>query len=205
MKKKAMIMIAAATLALSGCGTAGQGSFGGIFSGAANGETLGNVIQSVLGLTRVSQQELIGAWTYQQPGCAFTSEKLLAKAGGELVAAEIKTKLLPYYQQAGISSGNTKVEFKSDGTFSAIIGGTPFNGNYTYDEASSKISMKGMLLNVNCYTKRNTTGIAIVFEASKLITLLQGMSALTGNVQLQGIGELAKNYDGLRIGFDMKK
>ena len=203
MKKKAMIMIAAATLMLSGCGTSGI-SLDSILNTAANGETLGNVIQSVLGLTKVTQQDLIGTWTYQQPGCAFTSEKLLAKAGGEIVAAEIKTKLLPYYQQVGLNSSNTRVVFNADGTFSATIGGTPFNGNYTYDEASSKISLKGMLLSVNCYAKRNANSMGFLFESSKLITLLQGMSALTGNAELQGIGEMAKNYDGLRIGFDMK-
>lgn len=198
-----MIMIAAATLMLSGCGTSGI-SLDSILNTAANGETLGNVIQSVLGLTKVTQQDLIGTWTYQQPGCAFTSEKLLAKAGGEIVAAEIKTKLLPYYQQVGLNSSNTRVVFNADGTFSATIGGTPFNGNYTYDEASSKISLKGMLLSVNCYAKRNANSMGFLFESSKLITLLQGMSALTGNAELQGIGEMAKNYDGLRIGFDMK-
>lgn len=196
-------MIAAATLMLSGCGTSGI-SLDSILNTAANGETLGNVIQSVLGLTKVTQQDLIGTWTYQQPGCAFTSEKLLAKAGGEIVAAEIKTKLLPYYQQVGLNSSNTRVVFNADGTFSATIGGTPFNGNYTYDEASSKISLKGMLLSVNCYAKRNANSMGFLFESSKLITLLQGMSALTGNAELQGIGEMAKNYDGLRIGFDMK-
>jgi hypothetical protein len=30
------------------------------------------------------------------------------------------------------------------------------------------------------------------------------MSALSGNTSLQTIGDLAGNYDGVRIGFDMK-
>ena len=202
--KKQLITLFAATLILCGCGTTGSSTLGSILNGAANGETLGNVIQSVLGLTKVTQQDLIGTWTYQQPGCAFTSEKLLAQAGGEVVASEIKTKLLPYYQKAKISSSNTQITFKSDGTFSSIVAGTPFNGTWTYDEANSKITMKGLLLNINCYAKRNANSMGFLFEASKLITLLQGMAALSGNAQLQGIGDLAKNYDGLRIGFDMK-
>ena len=85
--KKAIILLAAATLTLCGCGTTSLGSIFG------NGETIGNVIQSVLGLTKVTRQDIIGTWNYRQPGCAFTSEKLLAKAGGEVVAAEIKTKV----------------------------------------------------------------------------------------------------------------
>jgi hypothetical protein len=38
-----------------------------------------------------------------------------------------------------------------------------------------------------------------------LLTVLQTAAALTGNSNLQAIGELSKNYDGVRMGFDMKK
>lgn len=31
------------------------------------------------------------------------------------------------------------------------------------------------------------------------------MSALSGNANLQTIGDLSKKYDGVRVGFDMKK
>ena len=51
----------------------------------------------------------------------------------------------------------------------------------------------------------NSDGMAILFESSKLLTMLQTLSAMSGNTQLQTIGEIAKSYDGLRVGFDMKK
>jgi hypothetical protein len=162
-------------------------------------------IQSVIGLDKVKAQNLIGSWSYSNPGCAFTSENLLAKAGGEMAAVQIEEKLLPYYQQVGISSSNTFITFKDDGTFSSKIAGTPFSGRYTFDEATQKITLKGLLLSVNCYTKRELVGISILFEANKLLTVLQTMSALSGNKDLQTIGDLSKNYDGARVGFDMKR
>lgn len=204
MKKKAFVFIAAATLTLSGCGLSGQSGLGSILGSATNGETIGNVIQSVLGLTKVTQKDIIGTWAYKQPGCAFTSEKLLAQAGGEVVATDIKSKLKPYYEKAGIGSANTKVTFGQDGSFSATIAGKTFSGTYTYDEAQAKISMRGMLFTINCYAKKNAGSMGFLFEASKLLTLMQTMAALSGNSSLQGIGDLAKNYDGLRVGFDMK-
>jgi hypothetical protein len=143
----------------------------------------------------MTQKDLIGTWKYSSPGCAFTSQQLLAQAGGEVVATQIKTKLQPTFNTVGINSSNTYVTFNQDGTFTASIAGKQWSGKYTYDAATSKVTMQGLLLNVNCYAKKNASGIGLLFEASKLLTVLKTMSALSGNTSLQTIGDLAGNYD----------
>ena len=120
------------------------------------------------------------------------------------MAAQIKSKLASTYQGIGVKSSNTSVTFNQDGTFSAKFAGTGMSGNYTFDEATSKVTMQGMLLTINAYIKRNSNGIALLFESSKLLSLLQAVSALSGNSTIQTVGELSKNYDGLRLGFDFK-
>lgn len=192
------------TLIVTGCGMTGtQG--GNILGNILQGGTLGNVIISVIGAQKVTAQDLIGAWTYSGPGCAFTSENLLAKAGGEVAATRIKEKALPYYQQIGITSQNTAITFKQDGTYTANFRGTPMSGKWTYDEASSKVTLQSLLLTINCYAKRNYTGIGLLFESSKLLTILQTMAALSGNQTVQAVGDISKSYDGLRLGFDFTK
>ncbi len=176
-----------------------------VLSAMTNGRGLSNAITSVIGLDKVTAQGLIGAWKYRSPGCAFTSENLLAKAGGEVAAVQIEEKLLPYYQQVGLSASNTYITFSQDGTFSAKIAGTPFSGNYIFDEATQKITLKGLLLSVNCYAKRELSGISILFEAKKLLSLLQTMAALSGNQNLETVSEISKKYDGVRVGFDLNK
>jgi hypothetical protein len=201
MKKKiVMEMMVIACLALTSCGNMSQ-----VLSAMTNGTGVVNAISSVIGLDKVKAQNLIATWSYSAPGCAFTSENLLAKAGGEVAAVQIEEKLLPYYKQVGIASGNTFITFNEDGTFTAKIAGTPFSGKYTFDEATQKITLKGLLLSVNCYAKKEINGISILFEAKKLLTVLQTMSAMSGNKDLQTIGDLSKNYDGVRVGFDMKR
>ena len=185
---------------VTSCGTQGN-----ILGDILQGGTLGNVIISVIGAQKVTAQDLIGAWNYSGPGCAFTSENLLAKAGGEVAATRIKEKALPYYQQIGITSQNTNVTFKQDGTYTATFRGTPMSGKWTYDEASSKVTLQSMLLTINCYAKRNYTGIGLLFESSKLLTILQAMAAMSGNQNIQAVGEISKTYDGLRLGFDFTK
>ena len=200
MKKVKAIVLAAVAMIVTSCGTQGN-----ILGGILQGGTLGNVIISVIGAQKVTAQDLIGAWNYSGPGCAFTSENLLAKAGGEVAATRIKEKALPYYQQIGITSQNTNITFKQDGTYTANFRGTPMSGKWTYDEASSKVTLQSMLLTINCYAKRNYTGIGLLFESSKLLTILQAMAAMSGNQNIQAVGEISKTYDGLRLGFDFSK
>lgn len=206
-------MMAIATVLLTACGTLGQTSssstsgdiLGAVINDVLQGGTLGNVITSVIGAQKVTSADLIGSWKYSGPGCAFTSEQLLAKAGGEVVAGQIKTKVLPYYQQIGISAQNTYITINQDGTYSASFRGTPMSGRWTYDEASSRMSLQGLLLNLNCYAKRNMNGIALLFDASKLLTLLQTAAAMSGNQNIQTIGDISKSYDGVRLGFDFSR
>ena len=215
MKKAKLFVLAASMMAVS-CmapsngGTMGSSSqsgdvLGAVLTDVLQGGTISNVITSVIGAQTVTRANLIGSWRYYGPGCAFTSDKLLAKAGGEVVAAQIKTKALPYYQQIGINSSNTYITFNQDGTFSAAFRGTPISGNWTFDEKTYKVTLQGMLLTINCYAKRNANGVGLLFEAKKLLTLLQTVAAMSGNSNIQSVGEISKSYDGVRLGFDFTK
>lgn len=199
MKKIKIALMAIVCMALVSCGSMSQ------VMGAMSGAGIGNAIKSVIGLDKVKAQNLIGTWNYKGPGCAFTSENLLAKAGGEVAAVQIEEKLMPYYQQVGISASNTTITFTEDNKFSAKIAGTPLMGSYTFDEENQKINLKTLLFSTTCYAKKEVGGISILFESKKLLTLLQTMSALSGNKDLQTIGDLSKNYDGVRVGFDLNK
>ncbi|MDY6230205.1 MAG: DUF4923 family protein [Prevotella sp.] len=218
MKKHSILTAAKTTLAasvvaltMSGCGTIGtsQGGtdiLGSILGAATDGNTITNVITSVLGADKVSEKALIGTWRYSSPGCAFTSDNLLAKAGGEVAATEVKNKLQTYYSQIGISSSNTYITFGEDKSFSGKIDGKSVKGTYVYDQKSGQITLKTLLFSANGYVKRNgMSGIGLLFESKKMLTLLQTVAAMSGNSGVQTIGDLSKNYDGVRVGFDMTK
>ena len=105
MKKIKIALVVLSCILVMSCGNLGS---------MMSGTGISNAISSVIGLDKVKAGNLIGAWNYSGPGCAFTSENLLAKAGGE-------------------------------------------------------------------------------------------MAAVSGNKDIQTVGEVSKKYDGVRIGFDMKK
>ena len=193
------ICLLTAGMILASCGA------GTLLQTIGSGGTIANAFTSVIGMDKVTQRGLVGTWKYNGPGCAFTSENLLAKAGGEVAATKIEQELEPYFQKTGLTAQNTYVTFKEDKTFKACIGGTNFSGNWTLEESTAKVTMKGMLITINCYAKREYGGISLLFESKKLLNVLQTMAALSGRADLQTIGELSKQYDGVRVGFDMKK
>ena len=128
-----------------------------IGQGCPVNETIGNAIGSVLGLDKVQENALYGTWSYNGPGCAFTSENALAKAGGEVAATEVRQKLKTQYDKLGFTRSNTWITLNKDHSFSAKIDGKSFNGTFTFDQQNQQLKLNGLLLNLTAYTKRTTT------------------------------------------------
>ncbi len=175
-------------------------------SSSKAGGLINGILNNVIGSGTFKQADLCAhTWKYSKPGCAFTSENLLAKAGGEVVANKIENQLSSYYKKAGFSSSNTYFKFNEDGSFESKIDGKSWKGTYTFDEKTHAIHMKGLLLNVSGFATKTTNGVSLLFESKKLLTLVQTLSALSGSSTLSAIGNITKSYDGVRVGFEMSK
>lgn len=203
---------AASTSATSNAGSAVAGILGAVLGGSSNnGSSAGSsiingILNNVIGSGTFSKQDLCAhTWKYSKPGCAFTSENLLAQAGGEIAANKVEEKLGEYYSKFGFSGSNTYFTFKTDGTFAAKIDGKSWQGNYTFDEKTHAIQMKGLLLSMSGYATKTTNGISLLFDQKKLLNLIKTMSALKGSSTLSALGTIANNYDGMRVGFEMTK
>ncbi len=224
MKKKLVSMLAAVTLLAAGCTTQGlvngTGStsststtgglgdiLGSVVKGIANQNTVNGLLNLVIGSVKLDVSELYGNWTYAAPACAFTSENLLAKAGGSVAAANVNEKLKSAYSGVGISASNTQLTFTQDGKFSGKIDGMPLSGTYSYDPSNCALKMQllGGLLSATGYLTRTTNGVGLTFESKKLLSLLQTVAQLSGNSTLQTVGDLSKQFDGVRVGFDLAK
>lgn len=185
------------------------GVLGGLLGGGSSstaGSIINGILDNVIGSSTFKQADLCAStWKYNKPGCAFTSENLLAKAGGDIAANKIESELSTYYTKAGFTSSNTYFKFNTDGTFESKIHGKSWKGTYTFDEKTHAITMKGLLLGISGFATKKTSGVSLLFESKKLLTLVQTLTALSGNSTLSTIGNITKNYDGVRVGFDLAK
>lgn len=177
-------------------------------SSSTGSSIINGILNKVIGSATFSQADLCAhTWKYCKPGCAFTSENLLAKAGGEIAASKIEEDLSKYYSKFGFSKSNTYFTFKTDGTFAAKIDGKSWNGTYTFDEKTHAIQLKGLLLSASGFATRTANGISLLFEQKKLLTLVKTLSKLnlTGSTTMSAVSSIVDNYDGVRIGFEMTK
>lgn len=174
-------------------------------SSSSTGSIINGILNNVIGSGTFKKEDLCNTWKYSKPGCAFTSENLLAKAGGEIAANKVEEKLEDYYKKFGFSSSNTYFTFNTDGTFSAKIDGKAWNGTYTFDEKTHAIQLKGLLLSASGYATKTTNGISLLFDQKKLLNLIKALSTFKGSSTLSAVGSIANNYDGMRIGFEMTK
>lgn len=190
---------------LGGMASSGGGMLGGIFGSALTDNTATSLANMVIGNVKLNQNELVGTWIYAQPGCAFTSQNLLAQAGGQAAATQIKSKLSPAFQSLGFSSNNTGFAFDQNGNFEAYLKGLPLNGTYTFDPSSGKLNLKTKVGTIASFVTRTANGLSITMESKMLQSVIQALGNMSGNSTLSSIGNLASQFNGVRMGFDVVK
>lgn len=203
---------ATSTSTTSNAGSSIAGILGAVMGGSSNSSSsagssiINGILNNVIGSGTFSKQDLCAhTWKYSKPGCAFTSENLLAQAGGEIAANKVGEKLGEYYSKFGFSGSNTYFTFNTDGTFAAKIDGKSWQGNYTFDEKTHAIQMKGLILSMSGYATKTANGISLLFDQKKLLNLIKTIGSLKGSSTLSALGTIANNYDGMRVGFEMTK
>lgn len=186
---------------------------GGSSSGSSSSDIvsgLGSVLNGVLSTSKLSVSDVAGNWVYSAPAVEFKSENLLKKAGGAAASSTITNKIKPYYEKAGLN--NMQLTINTDNTFTMKVGKVSSSGTIeTTDEngvflfafkAMGKISLG----KVTTYMSKNISGqLTVTFDASKLITVVNGIANLSSNSTLQGVSSLLNSYDGLTVGFVLNK
>ena len=175
------------------------------------GNLASSIIGSVLG-TQVSEESIVGTWTYTKPAVQFTSEDLLTKAGGVAAASVVEGKLAEGLAKVGVKEGAMTYTFNEDKTFAIAIGKRTIKGTYELNGETKEVTLNfgsGILdLKIAKLTMTLTkTGdnIDLVSNADKLLKLIQTTISTSKNSTLSTIGSLVANYDGMMIGFSFTK
>lgn len=167
---------------------------------------LSGVAKAVVGNKATTASSIIGTWTYSGPECQFESENLLAKAGGEMAAKEVEEKMMAVYNKVGMN--NIRYTFNEDGTYSYQMKKRTVTGSYVFDDAAKTITMTGKLgLKTVAYVTVTGNDMSMVFKADKLMSILKTITGAASKVNSTAatINSVAEAYDGLMLGFELKK
>lgn len=167
---------------------------------------LSGVAKAVVGNKATTASSIIGTWTYSGPECQFESENLLAKAGGEMAAKEVEKKMIAVYNKVGMN--NIRYTFNEDGTYSYQMKKRTVTGSYVFDDAAKTITMTGKLgLKTVAYVTVTGNDMSMVFKADKLMSILKTITGAASKVNSTAatINSVAEAYDGLMLGFELKK
>lgn len=177
---------------------------------SAGTSILGDLIGGLLSKT-ITEKTFVGTWTYQTPEVRFESENLLAKAGGSVMASSIEQKLDSYLSKIGITKGVTTFTFKDDKSYTIQTKGRVISsGTYTYDRNTQTLKMQGTfgLLNQECFVGMDSTNLCLLYEADKLLTVLNSAASILGQAN-STLGSVASvfgnNYNGMKVGFSLSK
>lgn len=166
-----------------------------------------NVVGALVG-GKVEYKDMVGVWSYSSPAISFQSDNVLQKAGGAAASTMLENKIKPYYQRAGLT--NLKMEFKSDSTFVATAGKFKAQGKITsLGDGAFVFNFKAFGSvpsgKLNAYAEKSGSNLLLTFDASKLVNLASKIATLSGNSTLKSASSLLNSYEGVNVGFEMKK
>ena len=177
------------------------------------GEALENgsvtdIIEGVLSTSNLEVKDLAGVWTSTGSAVAFQSEDLLSQAGGVAMASTLESKINPYFTKYGIVG--SVITIQTDGSFSMSLKKTTLKGKIVKGENNKFILSfeafgKNNLGNVNLYIQKTSTSMDLMFDASKLKTILSSIASLSKKGLGNSLNTFLNSYNGICIGFKMSK
>lgn len=178
-----------------------------------NSATVKNAVTAVTGGKKLNIENLAGTWTYVNPAIQLEGDNALKNVAASLAATEAEKKMKEYCAKVGIVEGIFNYTFQNDSTFTNTLKKGSLNGTYALDADT-----KTLFLNYTLGKKKKRTlttltaqvvvthdQLTLLFNADKLLKFLSVVSSVSNSSTLQAINKLAEQYDGMLLGFDLKK
>lgn len=168
---------------------------------------LSGIAKNVVGDKATSEMSIIGTWVYVGPDCQLKGDDILKNFGGDAAGEEVEKKMLPIYEKAGLNS--IQYTFNKDKTCSYTLKGKKVDGTYEFNAEAKTITIRTEKLGVKITANVVTLGenMSFLFEADKVLSVVKTITGVAAklNASASSINQLASQFDGLLIGFELKK
>ena len=168
---------------------------------------LSGVAKAVVGDKATTAASLVGTWDYVGPDCQLKGDDVLTNIGGEAAGEEVEEKVEAIYNKAGLNT--IQFTFNEDNTCSYTVKGKKVEGTYEFDAEAKTVTIKAGKLGIKTTAHIVTLGsnMSFVFEADKLLSVVKTITGVAAkfNTSAAAINKLAGEFDGMMLGFELKK
>ena len=169
-----------------------------------NNEKITNIINTVT--NNKSLTDISGTWDYIGSAIKLESDNKLMEIGGSAAMTVAENQLDDQLNKIGITNGQMSFTFNADSTFTNTIGKHTLKGTYNYNSSEQKIELKYMsIIPLNANIDYTSETLKLLFKSDKLLQLLSFIADKSNNNSLKAIGSLAETYEGMQVGFKLKK
>ena len=168
---------------------------------------LSGVAKAVVGDKATTAASLVGTWDYVGPDCQLKGYDVLTNIGGEAAGEEVEEKVEAIYNKAGLNT--IQFTFNEDNTCSYTVKGKKVEGTYEFDAEAKTVTIKAGKLGVKVTAHIVTLGsnMSFVFDADKILSVVKTITGVASKINSSAatINALASKFDGMMIGFELKK
>lgn len=178
-----------------------------------NSTAVKNAVTAVTGGKKLTVANLEGTWTYVNPALQLEGDNALKNVAASVAATEAEKKMKEYCAKVGIVEGIFNYTFQNDSTFTNTLKKGNLSGTYSLDAENKILSLnytlgkkkKRTLTTLTAQVVVTNDQLTLLFNADKLLKFLSMVSSVSNSSTLKAINKLAEQYDGMLLGFDLKK
>lgn len=176
-----------------------------------NSSAVKDAVTSVTGGKKLTVENLARTWTYTNPAVQLEGDNALKNVAGSVAAGELEKKLKTYCAKVGIVEGMFNYVFNNDSTFTNALKKKTLKGTFSVNPDEKTVELKyalGGKLKVTTLTAHVVISgdeLSLLFNADKLLDFLSKISSISDNTTLKMVNKLASEYDGMMLGFELKK
>lgn len=206
--KKIYALAAALITAAAACTPAQAFDLKDLMKNGGASDALTNLVDGVLSRSDLEVKDIAGQWTSTGSAVSFKSDNFLKQAGGTAAAAAVEAKIDPYFKQYGLNG--TVFTVNTDGTFTLKLGKLPLSGTIEKSgkgefllkfQASQAINIGKMTV----YITKSPSSLDLMMDGTRLKQIMSVAAKLSGATMVKTASSILDSYDGLLVGFKMKK
>lgn len=174
-------------------------SFGDFF----NKKNLGKVAASV-GVDMPFN--IVGSWQYTGIAIEMESDDVLKRTAASVAAIAAEEKLNAQLSRFGIDFESLVFTFENDGKLQIGVAGRQIPVSYSLSSDQKVLTMVLYRnMKVEADVQNNLESLSLLFEADKMLEVAKFISKKVNHKTIKGIADMAKSYDGMKVGFQLEK